>query len=67
MQDKTEWLDERMNEVYNMVRVVLPPNRFAKIKQEQIEWLQKRDAAGSNEEKNKLMEARIRALQELLW
>src|SRR5262249_30777620 len=40
MQDKTEWLDERMNEVYNMVRVVLPPNRFAKIKQEQIEWLQ---------------------------
>lgn len=66
-QDKTEWLDERMNEVYNAVRVVFPPNRLAKIKQEQIEWLKKRDAASSPEEKNKLIEARIRALQDLLW
>jgi len=66
-QDKTQWLDERMNEVYNVVRVVLPPNRFAKIKQEQMEWLKKRDAVGSVEEKHKLMEARIRALQDLLW
>ena len=67
MQDKTQWLDERMNEVYNIVRAVLPPNRFAKVKQEQTEWLKKRDAVGSVEEKQKLMDARIRALQELLW
>jgi len=34
---------------------------------EQIEWLKKRDAAGSVEEKCKSMEARIKALQELVW
>jgi hypothetical protein len=66
-QDKTQWLDARMNEVYNMVRTILPPDRFAKIKQEQVEWLKKRDAASSPEQKNKLMDARIRALQALLW
>lgn len=67
MQDKTEWLDERMNEVYVMLRVMFPPNRFARIKQEQMDWLKKRDAASSPEAKNKLIEARIRALQGLVW
>jgi hypothetical protein len=36
-------------------------------KKEQIEWLKKRDAAPSADEKCKLMEARIKALQELVW
>jgi len=49
------------------VRLVLPPARFAAIKKEQIEWLKKREANTSIEEKCKLMEARIKALQELLW
>jgi hypothetical protein len=56
-----------MNEVYLTVRLVLPPARFAAVKREQIEWLQKRDATTSIEEKCKLMEARIKVLQELLW
>ena len=64
---KAEWLDERLNEVYTSVRLLLPPNSFAAVKKEQIEWLKKRDAAGSVEEKCKSMEARIKALQELVW
>jgi hypothetical protein len=66
-EDKAKALDDRMNEAYLAVRLVLPPTRFAKIKKEQIEWLKKRDATSSVEEKCKLMEARIKALQELLW
>jgi len=66
-QDKSNWLDEQMNAVYNFVRVVLPPNRFAKVKDEQREWLKKRDSASSVQEKCKLMAERIEALQDLVW
>ena len=65
--DKAKWLDEQMNETYLMARLILPPNRFATIKKEQIEWLKKRDTAASVEEKCKLMMERIKALQELVW
>jgi hypothetical protein len=65
--DRAKSLDEQMNQVYQAAKFILPPLRFAKVKQEQTEWLKKRDAAGSIGEKCKLMEARIRALQELLW
>lgn len=64
---KAEWLDERMNEVYGFVRAILPPSRFAKIKQEQMDWLKKRDATTSLDEKCKLLDARIRSLQQLVW
>ena len=66
-EDKAKWLDDRMNEVYLAVRLVLPSTRFAAVKKEQIEWLKKREAASSVEEKSKLTEARTKALQELLW
>jgi uncharacterized protein YecT (DUF1311 family) len=56
-----------MNDVYQAVRSVLPPDRFAKVKQEQVAWLRTRDAAHSVEEKSKLTDNRIRALQDLLW
>ena len=65
--DKSSWLDEQMNAVYNFARVVLPPNRFAKVKNEQRDWLKKRDAASSVAEKCKLMTERIQALQDLIW
>jgi uncharacterized protein YecT (DUF1311 family) len=65
--DRAKSLDEQMNQVYQAAKFILPPARFAKVKQEQTEWLKKRDAAGSIGEKCKLMEARIRALQDLLW
>jgi uncharacterized protein YecT (DUF1311 family) len=66
-EDKAESLDKKMNKVYSAVQFILPPARFTAVKREQIEWLKKRNAAPSTEEKCKLMEARIKALQELVW
>jgi uncharacterized protein YecT (DUF1311 family) len=64
---KAESLDQTMNKVYRATQFILPPARFAAVKREQIEWLKKRNAAPSSGEKCKLMEARINALQELIW
>ena len=66
-QEKFDALDKMMNDVYQAVRAVTPPDRFAKTKQEQIAWLKTRGVAQSVEEKAKLTESRIRTLQELLW
>ncbi len=66
-EDKAESLDQKMNKVYRAAQFILPPARFTAVKKEQIEWLKKRNAAPSTEEKCKLMEARIKALQELVW
>jgi hypothetical protein len=60
-------LDAQLNEVYEGARFFLPAKRFAQIKAEQIAWLKTRDAAGTVKEKNSLLEARIVALQDLLW
>jgi hypothetical protein len=65
--DKFDALDKRLNEVYQAVRSLLLPNRFAKVKQEQVAWVKTRDAAKSVEEKSKITEVRIEALQDLLW
>jgi hypothetical protein len=51
---------------HSAVRSVLPANRFAKVKQEQIAWLKTREAAKSAAEKSKLTESRIKT-QDLLW
>ena len=66
-EDKAESLDQNMNKVYRAAQFILPPARFAAVKKEQIEWLKKRNAAPSTDEKCKLIEARIKALQELVW
>jgi uncharacterized protein YecT (DUF1311 family) len=66
-EDKAESLDKKMNKVYRAAQFILLPARFTAVKKEQIEWLKKRNAAPSTEEKCKLMEARIKALQELVW
>jgi uncharacterized protein YecT (DUF1311 family) len=66
-EEKFDALDTQLNQVYQAVRSLLPPNRFAKVKQEQLTWVKIRDAAKPVEEKSKLTEDRIRALQELLW
>ena len=66
-EEKAEQLDQEMNDDYKGVRAVLAPGRFAKVHQEQVAWLKKRDAAASADEKCKLTEARIKALQDLLW
>ena len=64
---KAESLDQTMNKVYRAAQFILPPARFVAVKREQIEWLKKRNAASSTDEKCTLMEARIKALQELVW
>jgi len=66
-EDKAESLDNKMNKVYSAAQFILPAARFTAVKREQIEWLKKRNAAPSTDEKCKLMEARIKALQELVW
>jgi len=66
-EEKAETVDQDMNEVYKNLRIVLPPARFAKVHQEQLGWLKKRDAAKSVEEKSKLTEERTRALRDLAW
>jgi hypothetical protein len=60
-EQKADALDKTMNEVYRAVRSILSPDRFAKVKEEQIAWEKTRDAAHSAEEKSKLTENRIRA------
>ena len=65
--DKLSWLDQRMNEVYTIVRLMLPAARFMTVKQEQINWLKQRDAATSAQQKSELLIARIKVLQELVW
>ncbi len=66
-EEKAEKLDQAMNNIYDGVRAVLAPGRFSKVHEEQIAWLKKRDAASSAAEKGKLLEARIKVLQSLLW
>jgi hypothetical protein len=63
---EAKYLDEDMNKVYKAARVLLPPARFAKVKEEQIAWLKQRDVATSVAEKCKLMQERIKTLQQLL-
>src|SRR5262249_12376863 len=65
-EEKFDALDTQLNAVYGAVRSLLPANRFAKVKQEQIAWVKNRDARPV-EEKSKLTQDRISALQDLLW
>jgi uncharacterized protein YecT (DUF1311 family) len=62
-----EELDKALNEVYDALRFLIPTDRFAQVKKEQIAWLKKRDAADSLKAKCELIKARIEALQELGW
>ncbi len=65
-EEEFDALDKQLNQVYQAVHFILPPNRFAKIKQEQIAWVKNRDTK-SVKEKSKLTQERIAALQDLLW
>ena len=65
--EKTTYIEQRLNQVYRGVRFVLAPARFAEVKQKQIAWLRARDALGSADEKSTFTQARIKELQALLW
>ena len=64
---KFKYLDERMNDVYKAVHFLLSPANFSNVKRDQIAWLKKREASNSIAEKCSLTEARIKALQQLVW
>jgi uncharacterized protein YecT (DUF1311 family) len=65
--DRAKSFDEEMNQVYQAAKFILPPARFAKVKQEQTEWLKKRDATSSIKARCELIEKRIRDFQDVLW
>ena len=65
--EKTAYIEQRLNQVYQGVRFVLAPARFAEVKRKQMAWLRARDALGSADEKSTFTQARIKELQALLW
>lgn len=66
-EDRLAWLDARLNDVYEAVHIVLPPERFAAVKKEQIAWLKKLEARTATADKCKFMRARIQELRQLVW
>ncbi len=58
-------LDEQLNFMYQALKFLLPPKEFATIKQEQLQWLKKRDAT-TGEAKRKLVADRIDVLNKAL-
>jgi hypothetical protein len=65
--DRLSWFDDRLNEVYTAVRLVLPADRFAQLKKEQIAWLKQLDAREDLDAKCKFIGARIQQLRALVW
>ena len=65
--ERDKKLDVVLNDVYRTARLLLPPARFAVVKAEQVAWLKRRDALALGPERFKMVLARIRALQDLLW
>ena len=66
-EDRLQSYDELLNDVYSAVRMVLPPERFASVKKEQIAWLKKLEGSDSAAKKCEFMGARIQELRRLLW
>jgi uncharacterized protein YecT (DUF1311 family) len=65
-EEKEQELDKEMNLVYKAVRMLLPPAKFAKVKDDQIAWLKKRDATAAGQKSGMIIE-RINALEAFLW
>ena len=65
--DKLRSLDERLNEVYRALRIILPAERFAAVKKEQIVWLKRLEASRSVATKYELIAARVKDLRDLAW
>lgn len=65
--EKSDYVDQRLNQVYQGVRAVMAPARFAEVKQKQLAWLKARDALSSADEKLTFTETRVEELEELLW
>ena len=66
-EDRLAWFDARLNDVYQAVRIVLPAERFAAVKKEQIAWLKQLNTHRSAADKCKFIGARIQQLRQLMW
>ena len=64
---RLQWYDDRLNEVYAAVRSILPAERFAAVKKEQIAWLKQLEAADTPAKKCDIIAARIKELRKLVW
>ena len=62
-----DWLDDRLNETYSAIRTILPAERFAAVKKEQIAWLKQLEAADTTAKKSDIIAARIKELRKLVW
>ncbi|MEP6673206.1 MAG: hypothetical protein ABJF10_28915 [Chthoniobacter sp.] len=65
--DRLAWYDKRLNQVYEAVHIVLPAERFAAVKKQQIAWLKQLEALDSIAAKCQFMGARIQELRQLMW
>lgn len=60
-------LDERLNKIYQALRILLPKERFAKLQIQQRTWLKGMEKTGNVERETVRVKARIRVLEDLLW
>jgi hypothetical protein len=65
--ERAKVLDRLLNETYAAVRFMVPPARFAKIKEEQKAWLATWVQQKSQQEKNTMTDARVHQLRAILW
>ena len=65
--ERAKVLDRLLNETYAAVRFMVPPARFAKIKEEQKAWLASWVQQKSQPEKNAMTDARVHQLRAILW
>lgn len=66
-EEHAKWLDDQLNAVYGAIRQLLPPARFATVKEEQIAWLKAQPADASANQRSAAWTARIKVLEKLLW
>ncbi|HEV7405768.1 MAG TPA: hypothetical protein VGO11_22685 [Chthoniobacteraceae bacterium] len=65
--DRAKWLDDQLNAVYGALRLLLPPARFAAVKEEQVAWLKAQPKEASAKQRSAAWTARIKVLDQLLW
>lgn len=67
LESEADHLDHTLNRVYQAARFALPAERFTQVKLGQIAWLKERDSIRDFIVRNRYVEARIKALRELIW
>jgi len=63
----SEALRENLSEAYHALESILPAERFARVKSEQVSWRKLRDAEGKQGVRNAMTVKRIRELRDIAW